>query len=131
MFYRDNNTKKESHCSLNVRCRCMSFICSVISTCAPVSVAWPRSLQKTLSHERPALKKCSDMRTYPRGCHPCRGTAAELKGSYAVSSHQIIQYVSSCFLFVLHHVSSDHSQIKSSFMIHQICFIHFRVILCS
>ena len=22
----DNNTKKESHCSLNVRCRCMSFI---------------------------------------------------------------------------------------------------------
>ena len=35
--------KKESHCSLNVRCRCMSFICSVISTRAPVSVAWPRS----------------------------------------------------------------------------------------
>ena len=28
----------------------------------------------------------------------CRGTAAELKGSYAVSSHQIIQYVSSWFL---------------------------------
>ena len=55
---------------MNIRCRCMSFICSVISTCAPVSVAWPRSLQKTLSHERPALKKCSDMRTYPRGCHP-------------------------------------------------------------
>ena len=27
----------------------------------------------------------------------CRGTAAELKGSYAVSSHQIIQYVSSWF----------------------------------
>ena len=26
VFYRDNNTKKESHCSLNVRCRCMSFI---------------------------------------------------------------------------------------------------------
>ena len=55
MFYRDNNTKKELHCSLNVRCRCMSFICSVISTCAPVSVAWPRSLQKTLSHERPRI----------------------------------------------------------------------------
>ena len=61
----------------------------------------------------------------------CRGTAAELKGSYAVSSHKIIQYNLSLFCFVFHHVSSDHSQIKSSFMIHQICFIHFRVILCS
>ena len=63
------------------------------------------------------------------GC--CRGTAAELKGSYAVSSHQIIHMLFHRGFGLLQHVSSDHSQIKSSFMIHQICFIHFRVILCS
>ena len=40
------------------------------------------------------------------------------------------QYDASWF-WVSHHVSLDHSQIKSSFLIHQICFIHFRVILCS
>ena len=125
VFYRDNNTKKELHCSLNIRCRCMSFICSVISTCAPVSVAWPRSLQKTLSHERPRI------------CAHIQGVVIRVVARLLSSKdHILFQVIRSFSMFHrdfcwLRHVSSDHSQIKSSFMIHQICFIHFRVILCS
>ena len=127
-------TQKKNHIVhwMYVAAACHLFQSSDGPLSCCVGLAWLRMIM--MCHYGAIIFYVSKIETQQKGRRGVAPTPDETLRTKGFATHLIISDHSVwfiVFLFVVHHVSSDHSQIKSSFMIHQICFIHFRVILCS
>ena len=127
-------TQKKNHIVhwMYVAAACHLFQSSDGPLSCCVGLAWLRMIM--MCHYGAIIFYVSKIETQQKGRRGVAPTPDETLRTKGFATHLIISDHSVwliVFLFVVHHVSSDHSQIKSSFMIHQICFIHFRDILCS
>ena len=119
-------------------CMCSCF-CGLASILAEDIKPRASCTEEVLGYAHISIKGLSSVSVLLRASvftECCRGTAAELKGSYAVSSHQIIQYVSSWFWVITPcFIRSFSNQVKfydSSNMFHTFpCYTLFLTQLCT